>query len=143
METFGLRFLFCELIETVKKQQPIVTAAELSILELLWDEGAATKREIMLALYLTATDSDRATVQKLLERLESKGHVVRDRANHAHIFRPTMSQTAFAGAQLATMAEKVSGGTLLPLVLHLVETKKLNSRERAKLRKILEKSSQK
>jgi predicted transcriptional regulator len=97
----------------------------------------------MLALYPMASESDRATVQKLLERLESKGYVERDRGSHAHVFSSTMSRTAFAGSQLATMAEKVSGGTLLPLVLHLVETKKLNSRERAKLRDILNESKNK
>ena len=125
------------------KQQTAVTDAELSILEFLWDRGSATKREVMLELYPKASDSDRATVQKLLERLESKGYVERDRASHAHVFRPTLSRTAFAGSQLAKMAEKVSGGTLLPLVLHLVESKKLNSRERAKLREILNKSRRK
>ena len=55
-----------------------VTEAELTILQFLWDQGPATIRQLTDALYPPGTEAQYATVQKLLERLEGKGHVSRD-----------------------------------------------------------------
>jgi predicted transcriptional regulator len=48
-----------------------ITDAELGVLQVLWDLGSATVREIVERLYPESTLSLHATVQKLLERLES------------------------------------------------------------------------
>ncbi len=61
----------------VKPQQ--VTDAELGVLKMLWDAESLTSREIREKLYPEGTPSDYGTVQKLLERLESKGLIARDR----------------------------------------------------------------
>ena len=114
-----------------------VTDAELSVLEFLWQSGPVAKKHIVQGLYPSETESDRATVQKLLERLEAKGYVTRDRGRHAHVFAAGLTRTEFAGEQLEAVARKVSGGSLFPLVLHLVEGKGLSVRERAQLREIL------
>src|SRR5262245_55587135 len=53
---------------------PDVTDAELAILQVLWDQGLATIRQITEAMYPQVTDARCATVQKRLERLEAKGH---------------------------------------------------------------------
>ena len=49
-----------------------VTEGELAILEQIWKNDKATSRVIADALYEKVTDSKLASVQKLLERLESK-----------------------------------------------------------------------
>jgi len=77
-----------------------VTEAELSILEFLWKEGPSTERAIAKALYPAQRDSDVATVQKLLQRLEAKGHVARDRSSMAHVFSATAPKNKFVGQQL-------------------------------------------
>ena len=114
-----------------------VTQAELSILEFLWSAGSSTKREIVDALYPAQRDSDIATVQKLLQRLEAKGHVVRDRSKVAHVFSAAALKNEFVGRQLEAVADKLSGGSLAPLVMHLVEGRRLTKRERDKLRALL------
>src|SRR2546421_606061 len=63
-----------------------VTDTELSILHALWGEGPATIRRLTDGLYPGGGTSHYATVQKLLERLEAKGLVRRDRAGPAHTF---------------------------------------------------------
>jgi predicted transcriptional regulator len=115
-----------------------VTEAELSILEFLWSAGPSTKRAIADALYPEQHDSGVATVQKLLERLEAKGHVLRDRTSMAHVFSAAVPKNEFVGRQLEAVAEKLSGGSLAPLVMHLVEGRRLTKRERAKLRALLD-----
>ena len=118
-----------------------VTDAELAILETLWQHGAATKRQIADQLYPSCGESELATVQKLLERLEAKGHITRDRSSVAHVFSATTTRTAFAGQQLEALAQKLSGGSLAPLLVHLVEAKRLSARDREKIRKLLDKQS--
>ena len=120
-----------------KKMQP-ATDAEYSILEFLWDNGPATKREIVEALYPQCRDADYSTVQKLLERLEAKKNIQRDRSSFAHVMRPTLSREEFAGRQLQAVAEKLSGGSLVPLLIQLVEGKQLSSRDRKKIRELLD-----
>ena len=50
-----------------------ITDGELSILQVLWERGEATSREIAAALHEEVTDPKIASVQKLIERLEAKG----------------------------------------------------------------------
>ena len=69
-----------------------VTAAELAILEKLWEHETATVKELSQWLYGASTPSDIATVQKLLVRLEKKGWVVRDRDTWPHSFRAAMDR---------------------------------------------------
>ena len=112
--------------------------AELSILEFLWSAGPSAKRAIADALYPGHRDSSAATVQKLLERLEAKGHVVRDRSANAHVFSAAARKNEFVGRQLEAVAEKLSGGSLVPLVMHLVAGRRFTKRERNRLRALLE-----
>ena len=65
-----------------------VTDAELGILQVLWDRGSATVRELTEQLYTTYSASQHATVQKLLERLEAKECVQRNRDSWPHTFAP-------------------------------------------------------
>jgi BlaI family transcriptional regulator, penicillinase repressor len=115
-----------------------VTEAELGVLEFLWDHGETTTREITDALYPRGATSDVATVQKLLHRLEAKGYVRRDRSPFAHRVQASVSRTDFAGHQLQAMAERLSGGSLTPLLMHLVERQSLSAAEREKIRRLLE-----
>ena len=115
-----------------------VTDAELAILECLWESSSATKREMALAVYGSGSDSGQATVQKLLQRLEAKGYVSRDRSQTAHVFAATLSKAEFAGRQLEVVADRFSAGSFLPLVMHLVENQRLSKSERKRLRKLLE-----
>ena len=115
-----------------------VTDAELAVLQVLWDQGPATIRRITDTLYPGGNDAHYATVQKLLERLEAKGHVARDRSSHAHIFRPVTDRDALVGRRLRAMAEKLCGGLMGPLLTHLVRAEELTARERRELRALMD-----
>ena len=115
-----------------------VTRAELSILQVLWDDGAATIRQLTDALYPGGGTAQYATVQKLLERLEAKNFVSRDRAGSAHTFTATVGRDALIGRHLQEVAEKLCGGSLTPLLTHLVRTRRLSERERQELRTLID-----
>lgn len=115
-----------------------VPDAELAILQVLWDRGPCTIRQLTDQLYPEGSDVYYATVQKLLERLEDKGHVFRDRSTHAHRFSARTDRDAFIGQKLRAVAEKLTGGMMAPLLSHLVRAETLTSKERRELRALID-----
>lgn len=115
---------------------------ELAVLHLLWDEGPATIRQLAERLYQGSGRSEHATVQKLLERLESKKCVARDRSQTAHIFTAIVDRDAVIGQRLRSVAEKLCGGSVTPLLTHLVRGQSLTAEERKELRSLIEELDQ-
>ena len=115
-----------------------VTDAELAVLQVLWDRGPATIRQITDAVYPQGTAAHYGTVQKLLERLETKGYVRRDRTGMAHTFAAAADRDALIGRRLREMAEKLCGGSLTPLLTHLLRTERLSPQQRRELRDLLD-----
>jgi predicted transcriptional regulator len=117
---------------------PHATDAELAILKLLWEREPLTAREIREQLYPSGSPSDQATVQKLVQRLEQKKLVVRDRRSFAHSFRSTITREELAGNQLEALAEKLTDGSIVPFILQAVSAKKLTAGERSEIRRLLD-----
>ena len=115
-----------------------VTDTELALLRQLWERGRLTIRELTEALYSARTDSQYATVQKLLDRLESKQLVVRDRERRAHRFEAVVTREDFLNSQLQDLADKLCGGSLSPLLTTLVEENRFSDSDRASLRALVE-----
>ena len=120
------------------KDRDNVPDAELAVLQVLWDHGPCTIRQLTDALYPQGSDAHYATVQKLLERLEGKGHVGRDRSGHAHRFWAVTDRDRLVGHQLRQVAEKLTGGLMAPLLTHLVKAEALSARERDELRALID-----
>jgi len=115
-----------------------VSRTELAILNGLWETGGATIRELTDRVYPGGTATNYATVQKLLDRLEEKACVTRDRSARAHIFRATVAQDEYIGGRLQALADSVCGGSLTPLLTQLVRAKRLSTRERRELDELLD-----
>lgn len=114
-----------------------VTDGELSILQVLWERGEATSREITAAVHEEVTDPKMASVQKLIERLEAKGCVERDRSERAHRFRPLVSHEQYLRNRLQALADRLCEGAIAPLVTTLLRSERLPKREREQLRELI------
>jgi BlaI family transcriptional regulator, penicillinase repressor len=112
--------------------------AELAVLQKLWELGPATIRQLTDSLYPEGTGVHYATVQKLLERLEAKACVTRDRSAWAHVFQAAINRDEFIGRRLEAVAERLCGGSITPLLTNLVRSKKLTAKERREIRKLME-----
>jgi predicted transcriptional regulator len=115
-----------------------ITDAELAVLEVLWNEAPCNIRQITELLYPRGGAAQYATVQKLLERLEAKGCVRRDRRESVHCFAPAIDRNELIGRRLQTVAEKLCGGSWTPLLTHLVQNQKLTTQDRQALRQLIE-----
>jgi BlaI family penicillinase repressor len=112
--------------------------AELAIMDLLWQTGRMTARQIREKLYTDTSKAQHGTVQRLLQRLEEKGYVKRDRSLVVHLFSATISRKAYAGGQLESLAAKLTAGSFAPLITHLVEQKKISHQDIERIRAILD-----
>jgi len=119
------------------KKKPLANA-ELAVMEQLWEKKSLTARQLREKLYPDSTKAQHGTVQRLLQRLEDKGYIERDRSQFVHLFSARVSRQMYAGNQLELLAEKLTGGSLAPLITHLVEKKKLSREEIDRLRVILD-----
>ena len=115
-----------------------VTDTELAVLQALWDGGPATIRRLTDVLYPGGGAAEYGTVQKLLDRLEKKGCVRRDRSGPAHAFAAAVGRDDLIGRRLRDVAEKLCGGSLTPLLTHLVRARHLSPRERQELRSLID-----
>ena len=119
-------------------KKPQLANAELAVMEVLWQKEQLTARNIREQLYPGTEKAQHGTVQRLLQRLEDKGFVDRDNELHVHLFSAAISREAYAGSQLESLAEKLTGGSLAPLITHLMEQKKISRKEIKRLRQILD-----
>jgi len=119
------------------KSAPIANA-EMAVMNLLWGSDLLTARELREKLYPDAGKAQHGTVQRLLQRLEDKGYVERDRSLPVHFFSAALSRQTYAGMQLESLAETLTAGSFAPLITHLVEQKKISRGEIDRIRAILD-----
>jgi BlaI family transcriptional regulator, penicillinase repressor len=115
-----------------------ITDGELSILQILWERPEAGTREIAEEVYGEVTDPKVATIQKLIERLEAKGCVARDRSERAHRYRARVTREKFLRSRLQALADRLCDGAIVPLMTTLVRSKGLSKNEFAELRKLID-----
>jgi predicted transcriptional regulator len=119
-----------------------ITDTELAVLQVLWEDGPATIRHITGVLYPRGGPSHYATVQKLLDRLEAKACVRRNRRGPVHVFTAGIERDELVGRRLQAVAEKLCGGSWTPLLTHLVQATKLSRADRQALRALIDELDQ-
>jgi len=119
-------------------KRPALANAELAIMDLLWQEKRLTARQIREQLYPKASKAQHGTVQRLLQRLETKGYVERDSSQLILLFSAAISRQEYAGSQLELLVSKLTEGSIAPLITHLVEERKISSTEIEQIRAILD-----
>jgi predicted transcriptional regulator len=115
-----------------------VTDAELDVLRALWDDGEATIRALSDRLYPGGGTSEYATVQKLLERLEDKGHVGHRALGRQNVYRARVRREDLVARRLRDTAERLCDGSLTPLLTHLVSAGRLSRGELQELRRLVD-----
>lgn len=125
----------------VRKQRQTVTDAELAVLKVLWARGPLTAKAITEDVYPDGAESEFAAIHSFLQRLERKGLVTRDRTKFSHVFSATASQADVLGEELKTLAVRLGGDSIAPLIMQLIAQKRLSRKELAEIRKLLDKYS--
>lgn len=119
------------------KSLPRPTEAELELLRILWDKEPATVREIYDALNLQRP-SGYTTVLKMLQIMTTKGLVVRDEANRAHVYRAALSQDVTQSEILKDLSVRLFSGSAAQLALHALAMEPASAGELEAIRVLID-----
>lgn len=114
---------------------PRPTDAELAILNVLWDRGTLTVKEVH---EVTGEGTGYTTTLKLLQLMTEKGLVSRDEARRAHLYRANYSKVATQQQLLAGFLKKAFSGSTSQLVIQALSSKRASRKELAEIKELIE-----
>jgi predicted transcriptional regulator len=104
------------------------TESELAILQVLWDKGQASVREVHEVLS-EHKNSGYTTTLKLMQIMHEKGIVSRDDSSKIHIYRPNISRENTQQQLVGKMIHTLFGGSSSQLVLQALGNHSPNATE--------------
>jgi predicted transcriptional regulator len=119
---------------------PKPTDGELAILQVLWERGPSTVREV-LDVMTEARDMGYTTVLKMLQIMTDKGLVDREEEGRGHRYRAAASQAQTQNHLVKDLLEKAFGGSALQLVTRALQSSRTSPEEMAAIRRLLEEAS--
>jgi BlaI family transcriptional regulator, penicillinase repressor len=128
----SLRQARCNIAEVIMRsknsQTPKPTEAELGILNVLWDRGELTVRELHEAHYRD-DGTGYTTSLKMLQIMHAKGLVERNDSQRAHVYRAAVSKEITQKRFLTDIVQRVFDGSPSQLVLQALGGQPKASRE--------------
>lgn len=110
--------------------------SEAKVMEILWDKGAISAKEISLI----AADSigwNKNTTYTVIKKLEAKGFIKRDEPGF--ICTPLVSREEIQKSEASSLLNKVFGGSRKALFSALLEDEKLTDKEIKELKDLIDK----
>ncbi len=117
---------------------PRPTEAELEILQVLWEHGACTVRDVHEILH-RRDGTGYTTALKMLQIMHDKGLVARDESQRAHVYRAAVSKERTQKRFLSDMLQRVFDGSPSRLVLQALGDHKASREELREIRALLNK----
>jgi predicted transcriptional regulator len=114
------------------------TDAELTILQVLWDRGPSTVREVYKILN-SGRDVGYTTVLKFMQIMTDKGLVERDESCRPQLYRPCLPREQTERQLIKDLVDRAFGGSARRLVMQALEVKKASPSELAQIEKLLNK----
>jgi predicted transcriptional regulator len=103
-----------------RPRQSHPTPAELEVLQVLWDEGPATVRQVMERLN-PARPRGYTTVMSLLDVMHDKGLLKRKSEGRAFVYAPKVDQNKTLGRMVQDLLSRAFQGSSSTLVSHLLD----------------------
>ena len=111
------------------------TEAELTLLNVLWQMGPATVRQIHDVVSVSQK-TGYTTVLKILQIMHEKSLVIRDESNRAHVYAAANSETQTQSSLLKDLVSKAFGGSTSKLVMRALD-ESTSQEEIADIRQLL------
>ena len=109
----------------------------MEILQVLWDRGPATVRQVHEQLRRTRSTGYTTTL-KLMQIMTEKGLVERDQSRRSHVYRVKVSQDRAQRQLVRNLLDRAFGGSTKNLVMQALAAKKTSAAELAEIRKLLD-----
>jgi predicted transcriptional regulator len=122
-----------------RKKSPTLTEAELRLMDVLWTRGDSTVTDVAQTL----GDPPLAynTVLTTLRILETKGYVKHRAVGRAFVYSPKVGQDEARSNVIDYVVSRFFDNSPRALMLKLLDTEKLDEREIARMRELLDRAA--
>jgi predicted transcriptional regulator len=117
---------------------PRPTDAELEILNVLWQRGASTVRDVQGQIVRSRPTMGYTTVLKLMQIMAEKGLVRRDESQRAHVYEARLAQEQTQRQLIGDLLERAFDGSATKLVMQALSAKKTSAKELSTIREMLD-----
>jgi BlaI family transcriptional regulator, penicillinase repressor len=120
----------------MRPASPTLTPQELELMKIVWQKGEATVRDVYETL-LEHRKIAYTTVMTMMRVLEKKGYVKTRRENRAYVYRPARPERQVVRSMVREFVDRVFNGSAQPLLVHLVEDRRLSPKELEELERLI------
>jgi BlaI family transcriptional regulator, penicillinase repressor len=113
------------------------TEAELAILQVLWEQGSSTVRQIQDVLE-SARGTGYTTTLKLMQIMFEKGLLTRDDSNRSHVYSAAVSRQKTQRRLVGELVEQAFSGSAQQLVMQALSAKKSTPEELREIRNLID-----
>ncbi|PWU00832.1 MAG: transcriptional regulator [Bacteroidetes bacterium] len=113
------------------------TESELEILQVLWERGSATVRDVHEDLMQTK-DVGYTTTLKLMQIMYEKGLVTRDDSSKTHVYQAAVSRERTQKHMVGKMIDTLFSGSSAQLVMQALGNHKSSQQELEEIQRILD-----
>ena len=116
---------------------PLPTESELAILQVLWESGPRSVRDVQQALDSTVGYTG---ILKLLQLMAAKGLVRRDESARAHLYQAAEPRAKTEARLVRRLADRAFGGSTASLVMRALSGKRASAEELRRIRALLDRA---
>ena len=113
------------------------TDSELEILEILWETGTATVREVNEELERKGRNVGYTTTLKMMQIMTEKGLLDREMEGRTHVYLPLLQARAARNAMIDRVANAAFGGSAMKLVLQALGNHKATPDELREIKTLI------
>lgn len=121
----------------MRTNYPEPTESEVEILQILWQKGSATVREVHEVLE-KQKDVGYTTTLKLMQIMVEKGIVDRDTSRRIHIYKPLIPQSSVENNLINKLRQKIFRGSASRLVIGALSSEPVSEQELEEIREFLD-----
>ena len=113
-----------------------ISDAELTVLEILWEQAPLTATEVAERIPADR-DWSLPTVKTLLSRLLAKAAVEHSADGRRFLYSPLIAREDYVGGESRRLVDRLFGGSAASLVAHLAESEALSEDDLAEIEALL------
>jgi len=116
-----------------------LTEQELEIMKVVWGLGSATVRDVYEVL-LERRKIAYTTVMTMMKILDQKKHLKKSQNEKAYVDRPSRPKNQVIKSMVREFVDRVFNGSAEPLLVHLVEDRRLSEKDLQEMARMIRKS---
>ena len=125
-----------------RRKSETLTEAELRLMDVLWQKGAASVQQVLDALTQKPPLAYNS-VLTTIRILENKGYVEHVKEGRAHIYRPMVEREQATRSEIRHLVNRFFDNSHELLVLNILEDRGLEAKELKRLRQLLQAKEEK